>query len=81
MAHITSPCLRLENVSYEWPSGAKALDECSFSLPGPGLWMIVGNNGSGKSSLFRLKIFFQLFIAHFWVVAKITFSFLFALLQ
>tara|TARA_Y100001968_G_C19439120_1_gene761510 strand:+ start:2913 stop:3608 length:696 start_codon:yes stop_codon:yes gene_type:complete len=50
----TSYCLKVENVSFTWPSGEKAVDECSFVIPGPGLWMIVGSNGSGKSTLFRL---------------------------
>ena len=46
--------LKVDKVSFAWPSGAKALENCSFSIPGPGLWMIVGTNGSGKSTLFRL---------------------------
>ncbi len=46
--------LFLKKVSFAWPSGVKALDECSFSLPGKGLWMLVGSNGSGKSTLLRL---------------------------
>ncbi len=48
------PQLTLENVCFTWPCGTKALDQCSFSIPGPGLWMLVGSNGSGKSTLFRL---------------------------
>jgi len=46
--------LTVDKVSFAWPSGVKALENCSFSIPGPGLWMIVGSNGSGKSTLFRL---------------------------
>jgi len=46
--------LNLDKVSFSWPSGVKALDNCSFSIPRPGLWMLVGSNGSGKSTLFRL---------------------------
>ena len=46
--------LFVHNASFAWPSGIKALDQCSFSIPNPGLWMIVGSNGSGKSTLFRL---------------------------
>ncbi len=46
--------LILKNISYSWKSGSKALDKCSFSIPGPGFWMLVGGNGSGKSTLFRL---------------------------
>ncbi len=46
--------LTLNNVSFSWPSGIKALDDCTLAIPGPGLWMLVGSNGSGKSTLFRL---------------------------
>lgn len=49
-----SPRLILQNASFSWPSGIKALDQCSFSIPGPGIWMLVGSNGSGKSTLFRI---------------------------
>ena len=46
--------LAVDNVSFSWPSGKKALHQCTFSIPRPGLWMLVGSNGSGKSTLFRL---------------------------
>mgnify|MGYP001040459875 CR=1 FL=1 len=46
--------LKFDNVSFSWPSGAKAISNCSFSIPCPGLWMILGANGSGKTTLFRL---------------------------
>ncbi len=46
--------LNLENVSFSWNSGQKVLDKCNFSISKPGFWMIVGNNGSGKSTFFRL---------------------------
>ena len=46
--------LSLKKVTFEWKPGKKALDQCTFSIPGPGLWMFVGSNGSGKSTLFRL---------------------------
>ena len=46
--------LVFEKVNFSWASGKKALDECSFSIPSPGLWMLVGANGCGKSTLFRL---------------------------
>ncbi len=48
------PQLLLEEVSFSWPSGKKALENCTLSYPGPGLWMLVGSNGSGKSTLFKL---------------------------
>tara|TARA_Y100001968_G_C19351666_1_gene714976 strand:+ start:606 stop:1319 length:714 start_codon:yes stop_codon:yes gene_type:complete len=46
--------LSLKKVSFCWPNGIKALDQCSFSITNNGLWMIVGKNGSGKSTLFKL---------------------------
>ena len=48
------PILVLDKVTFAWPNGIKALNQCSFSLPSNGLWMLVGSNGSGKSTLFRL---------------------------
>ena len=54
MAEPATPGLVFDRVSFSWPNGTRALDQCSFSLPGPGLWMLVGSNGSGKSTLFRM---------------------------
>ncbi len=55
-ANIAFPLLRVEKLCFAWPSGTQVLDECNFSIPGTGLWMLVGSNGSGKSTLFRLII-------------------------
>ena len=49
-----SNLLCLENVSFSWPTGTQVLNKCSFSIPKPGLWMLVGSNGIGKSTLFRI---------------------------
>ena len=46
--------LEFDNVSFSWPNGVNVLNQCSFSICKPGLWMIVGENGTGKSTLFRL---------------------------
>ena len=46
--------LEFDNVSFSWPNGVNVLNHCSFSIRKPGLWMIVGENGCGKSTLFRL---------------------------
>ena len=46
--------LQFENVSFSWQKGSKVIDKCSFSIESPGLWMLVGKNGCGKSTLFRL---------------------------
>jgi energy-coupling factor transport system ATP-binding protein len=48
------PILELEAVDYTWPGGAVALRGCDLRLPARGLWMLVGRNGSGKSSLLRV---------------------------
>ena len=54
MEKSESGYLEFDEVSFSWPSGAKVIDQCSFSIVKPGLWMLVGENGSGKSTLFRL---------------------------
>ena len=46
--------LEFDNVSFSWPNGVKVINQCSFSIGKPGLWMLVGENGSGKSTMFRL---------------------------
>ena len=50
----TTPILELQDVDYTWPGGAVALRGCNLQLPSVGLWMLVGRNGSGKSSLLRV---------------------------
>ena len=46
--------LEFDKVSFSWPNGVKVIDQCSFSIGKPGLWTLVGENGTGKSTLFRL---------------------------
>jgi len=48
------PSLVANRLGFTWPTGHRALDHCSFSIPRPGLWMLVGGNGCGKSTLLRL---------------------------
>ena len=51
----TDPVLELRGIRFAWPcSAGPALQGCDLRIPHPGLWMLVGRNGSGKSSLLRL---------------------------
>jgi energy-coupling factor transport system ATP-binding protein len=45
--------IEVNNLSFTWPSGAIALDDCSLSIPAGEFWMLLGTNGSGKSTLLR----------------------------
>ena len=49
-----SSYLEFDKVSFSWPNGVDVIDEFSFSIAKPGLWMLVGENGIGKSTLFSL---------------------------
>ena len=45
------PNLTFKNVSFSWPGKKEnVINKCGFSIKKKGLWMIVGKNGSGKSS-------------------------------
>ena len=47
--------LTFNNVHFDWPSQKNAtIRNCNFSVNSPGLWMIIGKNGCGKSTLFKL---------------------------
>ena len=47
--------LILKNVCFAWPNANNfVIQNCSFSLVNPGLWMLVGQNGCGKSTLIKL---------------------------
>ena len=49
------PNITLENVNFSWPGGSKyVINNCNFSINKTGLWMIIGKNGCGKSTLFKL---------------------------
>ena len=54
MRHEIGAELRIKGLSHHWPNGQQALRACNLTVPGHGLWMLVGSNGSGKSTLFRL---------------------------
>ena len=46
--------LIFDNVAFSWPDQETIIKNCSFSILEPGLFMIVGKNGCGKSTLFKL---------------------------
>ncbi len=46
--------LIFKNVNFSWPSQERIINNCSFSIHEPGLFMILGKNGCGKSTLFKL---------------------------
>ena len=47
--------LIFDNVDFAWPNKNEfVLKKCSFALSEPGLWMLVGKNGCGKSTLMKL---------------------------
>ena len=47
--------VNFKEVNFAWP-GAKEnlISKCNFSINKPGLWMIIGKNGSGKSTFLKL---------------------------
>jgi len=47
--------LIFQDVYFAWPDNKYfVIKKCSFSLSEPGLWMLVGENGCGKSTLMKL---------------------------
>lgn len=44
----------MHGLAFAWDNGRIALEDCSLTIPAPGLWMLVGSNGCGKSTLLRL---------------------------
>ena len=49
------PHVNFKNVSFAWPGKKEnIISNCNFSIDKSGLWMIVGRNGSGKSTFLKL---------------------------
>ena len=47
--------LIFENVSFTWPKKEEfVIHKCNFSIVEPGLWMLLGKNGCGKSTILKL---------------------------
>lgn len=51
---IPNPAIRVQDLCFSWPTGAKVLKSCSLAVPKGEFWMLLGTNGSGKSTLLRL---------------------------
>ena len=49
------PQVSFKDVSFSWPGGkGNVITRCNFAIEETGLWMIVGKNGSGKSTFLKL---------------------------
>ena len=49
------PRVQFKDVSFAWPGTKEnVIFKCSFTIKNHGLWMIVGKNGSGKSTFLKL---------------------------
>ena len=47
--------LIFEKVYFSWPGKEKfIIENCNFSIVQPGLWMLLGKNGCGKSTILKL---------------------------
>ena len=47
--------LIFEDVFFSWPGKEEfAVQSCTFSIVEPGLWMLLGKNGCGKSTILKL---------------------------
>ncbi len=51
---MSSPAITIDQVGFNWPSGATVLSNCSLTVAPGEFCMLLGNNGSGKSTLLRL---------------------------
>jgi energy-coupling factor transport system ATP-binding protein len=51
---MASPAIAVEKLSFQWPSGAVVLDNCSLQVQPGEFCMLLGDNGSGKSTLLKI---------------------------
>ncbi|WP_008315368.1 energy-coupling factor ABC transporter ATP-binding protein [Leptolyngbya sp. PCC 6406] len=49
-----TPAIRVDQVSFQWPSGTVVLDNCSLQVNPGEFCMLLGDNGSGKSTLLKI---------------------------
>ncbi len=48
------PAIQVDRVSFQWPSGAQVLRDCSLQVYPGEFCMLLGDNGSGKSTLLKI---------------------------
>jgi energy-coupling factor transport system ATP-binding protein len=46
--------IEVKDLNFNWPSGQEVIKECSLQVPKGEFWMLLGTNGSGKSTILRL---------------------------
>jgi energy-coupling factor transport system ATP-binding protein len=51
---MAKPAIAVQNLQFQWPTGASVLQACSLEVPQGEFWMLLGTNGSGKSTLLRV---------------------------
>lgn len=51
---MNSASIKISDLHFSWPNGAKVLESCSLEVPTGEFWMLLGANGSGKSTLLSL---------------------------
>lgn len=51
---MNSAGIKISDLNFTWPNGAKVLESCSLEVPTGEFWMLLGANGSGKSTLLSL---------------------------
>ncbi|MBF2063443.1 MAG: ABC transporter ATP-binding protein [Calothrix sp. C42_A2020_038] len=46
--------IEVKDLNFNWPSGQSVIKSCSLHVPKGEFWMLLGTNGSGKSTILRL---------------------------
>jgi ATP-binding cassette, subfamily B, bacterial len=54
LADVTAPEIRLRDVTFGYPAGAKVLDHFDLTIPAGSSLAIVGQNGAGKTTIAKL---------------------------
>lgn len=46
--------IEVKDLNFNWSSGQEVIKSCSLQVPSGEFWMLLGTNGSGKSTILRL---------------------------